>query len=151
MRMGIWNACFLNRGDGTTMKKISILLVDDEIEVLEVLCLRLERRGLDVHMADSGEKALAMLAELPVNIVLLDVKMPNMDGIAVLGRIRSDFPQIGVIMLSGHADMQVAAHGLEMGAFSYLLKPVDIDSLCHKIEDACQQMQLDSSATAKKA
>ena len=132
------------------MKNISILLVDDEIEVLEVLCLRLERRGLKVHTADSGEKALKKLAETPVNIVLLDVKMPLMDGIAVLGRIRSDFPQVGVIMLSGHADMQVAAHGLEMGAFSYLLKPVDIDSLCHKIEDACQQMRFESSTTFKK-
>ena len=132
------------------MENISVLLVDDEVEVLEVLCFRLERRGLKVYAADSGEKALAMLAELSVNLVLLDVKMPQMDGIAVLSRIRSSFPQVGVIMLSGHADMQVAAHGLEMGAFSYLLKPVDIDSLCHKIEDACQQMRLESSTTFKK-
>ena len=128
------------------MEQISILLVDDEIEVLEVLCIRLERRGLKVYTANSGERALALLAERPVNIVLLDVKMPNMDGIAVLGRVRNEYPNVGVIMLSGHADMQVAAQGLEMGAFSYLLKPVDIESLLHKIEDACQSMRLEKAS-----
>lgn len=129
------------------MEKISVLLVDDEVDVLEVLCLRLERRGMSVHTADSAEKAFAILKDTPVQVVLLDVKMPGMDGITALVKIREMCPKTAVIMLSGHADMEVAARGLQLGAFSYLLKPVDIETLSHKIEDACHQIALDDAAS----
>ena len=125
------------------MEGIHILIVDDEADAGEILSLRLGRRGMKPAYAPNGEAALAYLKENPVDIVLLDVKMPGMDGIEVLEHIRRDYPNVSVIMLSGHADMEVAARGLELGAFFYQLKPVDLESLCHKIEDACKQKALD--------
>lgn len=124
-------------------EKTKLLLVDDEVEVLEVLALRLERRGMAVHAVPSAQEALEFLDENEVPIVVMDVKMPEMDGITALQLMKEKHPQIAVIILSGHADMESAAKGLQLGAFSYLLKPVDIDSLCNKIEDAAEHLSLD--------
>ncbi len=126
------------------MTQTRILIVDDEAEAGEILTLRLKRRGMLPVWTPSGEAALSHVREHPVDVVLLDMKMPGMDGIEVLRHLRRDHPDITVIMLSGHADMQTAATGLELGAFSYQLKPVDLDDLCHKIEDACRQKALEN-------
>lgn len=130
------------------MEAARILIVDDETEVGEILSLRLKRRGMTPFYASGGQAALDFLREQPVDVVLLDVKMPGMDGLEVLARIRRDYPLVSVIMLSGHADMDAAAKGLELGAFFYQLKPADIDTLCHKIEDARRQQILESGAGA---
>lgn len=124
------------------MNNPRILIVDDEAEAGDILALRLKRRGMLPECVRSGPEALAHVAANPVDLVLLDVKMPDMDGMEVLGHLRRDFPKMAVIILSGHADMEAAAHGLELGAFSYQLKPVELDSLCHKIEDALKQREL---------
>ena len=129
------------------MQGTRILIVDDEVDAGEILRLRLARRGLVPAVASSGEEALGYLADNPVEIVLLDVKMPGMDGFEVLRRIRKNWPNLSVIILSGHADMDDAAKGMELGAFFYLLKPVNLEELCHKIEDACRQRQLDGHGT----
>jgi len=125
------------------MQNIRVLIVDDEEEVGEILSLRLKRRGIQPLVATSGALALKTLADSPVDVVLLDVKMPDMDGLTALAKIRAGFPDVAVIMLSGHADMEAATEGLQKGAFFYLLKPVDIDTLHNKIEDACEQMALE--------
>ena len=124
------------------MEAIRILIVDDETDASEILSLRLGRRKMQTFTAANGLEALAFLKTTPVDIVLLDVKMPGMDGIEVLRHIKQDYKEIEVIMLSGHADMDVATQGLELGAFFYQLKPIDLESLCHKIEDACKQRLL---------
>ncbi len=124
------------------MDTIKILIVDDEADAAEILSLRLGRRKMQTFTAANGLEALEFLKTTPVDIVLLDVKMPGMDGIEVLRHIKRDHKDIEVIMLSGHADMDVATQGLELGAFYYQLKPIDLESLCHKIEDACRQRQL---------
>ena len=125
------------------MQNLRILIVDDEDEAGEILSLRLRRRGMKPSYASNGEDALALMQEQPADIVLLDIKMPSMDGLEVLRRIRAGYPGTSVIILSGHADMDAAAEGLELGAFVYLLKPVNLDDLCHKIEDARRQKELE--------
>jgi len=130
------------------MKGTRILIVDDEVDTGDILSLRLERRGLIPAVASSGEAALAYLKDNPVDIVLLDLKMPGMDGFEVLKHIREDLPDVSVIILSGHADLDAAARGMELGAFFYLLKPVNLEELCHKIEDACRQRTLDGKSAS---
>jgi DNA-binding NtrC family response regulator len=120
-----------------------ILIVDDEADAGEILSLRLSRRGMIPAYAPGGEEALIWLARNKADVVLLDIKMPGMDGLETLEHIRKDHPDVSVIILSGHADMSDAARGMELGAFFYLLKPVDLDDLCHKIEDASRQRVLD--------
>jgi DNA-binding NtrC family response regulator len=84
----------------------------------------------------SGEEAMDVLNRRPVDVMVLDVRMPGLDGIQVLKRIKEQRPLVEVIMLTGHADMDVAVQGMELGAFDYLMKPMDIDELLYKIQDA---------------
>jgi len=120
----------------------NVLLVDDEVEFLETLVKRLKRRNLSVSGVNSGEKAIESLAQDPVDIVVLDVKMPGMDGLTTLKEIKKRFPLIEVIMLTGHASMEVAIEGMEQGAFDYLMKPMDIDELLYKLQDAYKKKTL---------
>jgi len=127
-------------GRGRTQEKamedFSVLLVDDEVEFLDVLMKRLKKRKLKLVAANSGEEALRLVRENPVDVAVLDVKMPGMDGITVLREIKKINPSIEVIMLTGHANVEVALEGMELGAFDYLMKPVDIDELMYKLQDA---------------
>ncbi|MDL2266411.1 response regulator [Desulfovibrio sp. OttesenSCG-928-G15] len=125
------------------MQGIRILIVDDETEAGEILSLRLSRRGLAPFYASGGEAALAFLEQNEVDVVLLDMKMPGMDGLETLRRIHVLRNGLPVIILSGHADLEAAAQGMELGAFFYLLKPVNLEELMHKIEDACRQVSLE--------
>jgi len=109
---------------------------------LETLVKRLKRRNLSVSGVNSGEKALDSLAQAPVDIVVLDVKMPGMDGLTTLKEIKKRFPLTEVIMLTGHASMEVAIEGMEQGAFDYLMKPMDIDELLYKLQDAYKKKVL---------
>ncbi len=117
----------------------NVLLVDDEEEYLETLLKRLRKRDIDVNGVKNGTEALIMLDEKPVDVVVLDVRMPGMDGIETLREIKKSHPLIEVIILTGHASMEVAVEGMEMGAFDYLMKPMDIDDLLYKIQDALKK------------
>lgn len=118
------------------MTDLGVLLVDDEVEFLETLEKRLRRRNMKVMVATSGEEALEVLSTFAPDVVVLDVKMPGMDGIETLREIKRRAPLIEVVMLTGHANLEVAIQGMEMGAFDYLMKPVDIDELVYKLQDA---------------
>ncbi len=118
------------------------MLVDDEIEFIETLVKRLKKRKLTATSAGSGEEALTALDRNPTDVVVLDVKMPGMDGIDVLREIKSRHPLVEVIMLTGHANVEVAIAGMELGAFDYLMKPMDIDELLYKIQDAHQKKSI---------
>ncbi len=124
------------------MADLGVLLVDDEVEFLETLEKRLRRRNMDVRVATSGEEALEVLSQFPPDVVVLDVKMPGMDGIETLREIKRRAPLIEVVMLTGHANLEVAIQGMEMGAFDYLMKPVDIDELVYKLQDAQRRKSL---------
>ena len=115
---------------------MKMLLVDDESDFRNTLLKRMQRRNVDVHGVESGEAALAWLAREAVDVVILDVRMPGMDGIDTLRAIKKHHPLTEVIMLTGHASMEVAIQGMELGAFDYLMKPMDMDELLYKAEDA---------------
>ena len=124
------------------MEPYRVLLVDDEVELIERLVRRMEMRRVDVEGVNSGPDALAMLDRKEIDVVVLDVKMPAMDGIETLREIKKRYPIIEVIMLTGHANVEVAIQGMELGAFDYLLKPIKIDQLLYKIQDAYKRKAL---------
>ena len=113
-----------------------MLIVDDEEDFLHTLAKRLEKRKLKVLKAESGEAALEVIRRESVDVVALDVRMQGMDGIDVLRAIKALDPEIEVVMLTGHASVEVAVEGMEEGAFDYLMKPVSIDELLFKLQDA---------------
>lgn len=118
------------------MNEFKVMLVDDEKDFLETLCKRLVKRKLDVTSATGGLEAIAKLKEMPIDVVVLDVRMPGMNGIETLKEIKKIRPSVEVIMLTAHADVQVAMEGMELGAFDYLMKPMEIDDLLYKLQDA---------------
>lgn len=119
-----------------------VLLVDDEVEFLETLVKRMKKRRLQVAGVGSGEQALEWLEKNPVDVVVLDVKMPGMDGVRALKEIKKRNALVEVIMLTGHANVEVAIAGMELGAFDYLMKPMDIDELVFKVQDAYKKKAL---------
>jgi len=118
------------------VEKCRVLLVDDEKDFLEVLTRRLSKREVNVDGVSSGEEALRYLQARPIDVAVLDVKMPGMDGLAALREIKKLNPLIEVIMLTGHASLEVALEGMRLGAFDYMMKPAEIDELLYKIQDA---------------
>ena len=118
------------------MHGLAVLLVDDEVDFLQALLKRMQKRNVSAAAVNSGEEALAFLSWNGVDVVILDVKMPGMDGIETLREIKKRHPLLEVIMLTGHADMEVAIEGMNLGAFDYLMKPINIDDLLYKVQDA---------------
>ena len=115
----------------------TVLLVDDEAPFIETMAKRLTKRNLKVLKAFSGKQALEVLhTRRKTDVVILDVKMPEMDGIETLKQIRSLYPAVEVIMLTGHATMESAIEGMRLGAFDYLMKPCDMDVLVAKVNAA---------------
>ncbi len=129
------------------MDSFKVLFVDDETDFLETLIKRMKKRKLNVSGVKSGEEALEFLKNAeasnePVDIVVMDVKMPGMDGIQALREVKKICPGVEVIMLTGHACLEVAREGMDVGAFDYLMKPVDMDELLFKIQDAYKKKTL---------
>ena len=119
------------------MSIANVLLVDDQVDFVETFSERLELRNLYISKAFSGEEALKVLEKNHnIEIVILDVKMPGMDGIETLVEIKKNFPLVEVIMLSGHADVESAIDGMKQGAFDYLMKPCDMDQIIAKVTEA---------------
>ena len=117
-----------------------VLLVDDEVPFVETMTKRLEKRDLNVKTAFSGREALEVLDKnRNTDVVILDVKMPGMDGIETLGEMKRAHPLTEVIMLTGHGTIESAIDGMKQGAYDYLLKPCDIDQLMRKVGEATQK------------
>jgi DNA-binding NtrC family response regulator len=131
------------------VKNFNVLLVDDELEFLETLVKRLTKRGLNISTAKSGEDALKIIGEKGIDVVVLDVRMPGMDGIQTLREIKKKDPLMEVIMLTGHASVEVAIEGMELGAFDYLMKPADIDELFYKLQDAFKKKTIQQEKIEK--
>ncbi|WP_297829053.1 response regulator [uncultured Desulfovibrio sp.] len=121
-----------------------VLFVDDEVEFLQLMEKRLSRRGMEVSTAPDGQSALDLLdASLAdggemFRAVVMDVRMPGMDGLETLRHMKAKAPALPVILLTGHACMGVAVQGMDLGAYDYMLKPVSISELIIKIEEAAR-------------
>ena len=116
-----------------------VLVVDDEADFLTTLVNRLRKRNLEVSGVASGEKALGLLDKEPFDVVILDVKMPGMDGVDVLREMKRKWPLVEVIMLTGHASIESGIEGMRLGAFDYIIKPMDIDDLVDKMRKAFEK------------
>ncbi len=119
--------------------KTRVLIVDDEDEFVKVLSERLTLRDLDVTSASSGEAAVEEIKNYNFDIVILDVQMPGMTGIDVLREIKALKPLVEVIMLTGHATVDTAIEGMRLGAYDFLLKPLNTEDLHAKIDKASER------------
>ncbi len=122
-------------------RRIRVLIVDDEEGFRQALARRLEKRGAVVTVTADGEEALASLNQESVDVVLLDVKMPGMGGLATLERITADHPQTEVILITGQASTRDGVAGIKAGAFDYLSKPIEMDLLVEKIREAFDKLR----------
>jgi DNA-binding NtrC family response regulator len=113
-----------------------VLLVDDEVDFVDVLAERLEARGLKVEAAEDGETALVKAGERTFDAILLDMAMPGLDGIQTLSGLLEINPDLQVILLTGQATLRQAVEAMKLGALDLLEKPVEIEMLVAKIEDA---------------
>jgi DNA-binding NtrC family response regulator len=111
-------------------------LVDDEKEFLDTLAKRLRRRKMDVLCSDGGRKALEIINEQDIDVVILDIRMPDMSGLDTLKAIKKAKSSVEVIMLTGVDDAELAIEAVENGAFDHLVKPADTDELVDLIEFA---------------
>jgi DNA-binding NtrC family response regulator len=117
-----------------------ILLVDDEKPFVETLMKRLNKRDIEIVTAYNGQEALDRLSEDDgIEVVILDIKMPVMNGMTALKEIKSRHPLVEVIMLTGHATVETGIDGMKEGAFDYLMKPCDMEQLIVKVQQAAER------------
>jgi two-component system OmpR family response regulator len=121
------------------MSQYKVLVVDDEEDFLETIVNRFNKRGITAKGANSGKTALDLLQKESFDIVILDVKMPEMDGIQVLKKIKLNWPDVEVIMLTGHASVELGIEGMEYGAYDYVMKPTKLDILISKMNKAYER------------
>ena len=113
-----------------------ILLIDDEEEFSTTLAERLELRGFDTETASNGEAGLKRISEKRFDIVVLDLMMPGMSGLDTLRQIKIIAADLPVVLLTGHGSTREGMEGMRLGAFDYLMKPLDIKDLTNKIQSA---------------
>lgn len=127
----------------------NVLIIDDEERFLQTTQKLLEKQGYTVYTATDGLRGLTRLKGKRIDVVILDVKMPGMDGVQVLQKIKADFPLVEVVMLTGHSTVETAIEGLKLGAFDYLTKPCDILVLIQKIDAAGDKKKSAEEKTRK--
>ncbi len=118
------------------METMRVFIVDDEDDFRETIVKRLNARKIQAEGAASGIKALEVLKEKDFDVIVLDVKMPDMDGIETLRHIKNMKPEIEVIMLTGHASVEFGLKGMQLGAFDYVMQPAPLNELLDTIGQA---------------
>jgi DNA-binding NtrC family response regulator len=111
------------------MEPLRVMIVDDDAELVSALKERLTLRGFVAEGVTTGADALELLEDRPWDVVLLDVMMPGLGGLEVIRQIKMDWPDLEVILLTGHGSVKSLEEGMAAGAFDYLMKPVKIDDL----------------------
>lgn len=119
-------------------EKIQLLLVDDEERFRTTLAKRFQEKGLAVFQAGEAQSALQQIRNAKFDVIVLDIKMPGMDGIEALSEIKKIDRNAEVILLTGHGNVETAVDGMRLGAFDYLLKPCEFEHLHDKVEDAAK-------------
>jgi len=117
-------------------ESIKLLIIDDEVGFVNIMTKRLRKRNMDVTPANSGTEAMQLIRKHDFDVAVLDLKMVDMDGIEVLKIFKKAYPEMEVIMLTGHGSEQAAREGIESGAFDYLSKPCELEELIVKIKEA---------------
>ena len=125
--------------DNHRKKTIKVLLVDDEVGFADILAKRLGKRGMAVTPVYTGTEAIQTIRKNDFHVAVLDLKMEDMDGIEVLKIFKKAYPEMEVIMLTGHGSEQAAKEGIQYGAFDYLTKPCELEDLVKKIHQATHQ------------
>lgn len=129
-------------------KKIKVLLVDDEQEFVQTLAERLKMRDLGPDIAYDGEQALELVSDQVPDVMVLDLRMPGIDGMEVLRRVRKNYPDVQVIILTGHGTDKDEEEARRLGAFEYLQKPVDVDELLKTLRLAYKKKMEDAMVAA---
>jgi DNA-binding NtrC family response regulator len=124
------------------MARYDVLIVDDEQDFRDIMVKKLEKRHLNCDSAEDGATALEKIKAKNYDVVLLDVKMPGMDGIQTLREIKKIAPLVEVVMLTGHASVESGINGIKFGAFDYLMKPMDMDPLMEKLDAAYERKRI---------
>ncbi len=128
-----------------------VLLVDDENDFLDVMSERMKSRGIDVSTSTSAKEALKLTQDGNYDAVVLDLMMPEMDGIEALAALKEKHPEIQVILLTGHGTVEKGIEAMKLGAMDFLEKPIDMNTLTEKIHNArAQKMLLVSKKTEEK-
>lgn len=118
------------------IRKMKVLVVDNETEFASTLAERLRLRKIEAQSVYSGEEALVAVASFAPDVMILDLQMPDMTGLDVLSQVKAIDPTIEVILLTGHGSFEAGITGMELGAFDYIIKPVDLIQLMEKITEA---------------
>ncbi len=119
-----------------------VLLVDDEKDFLDIMSERMQARGMTVKTADSADKAMAMLENESFDAIVMDFKMPGMDGIQALKNIKNQKPELQIILLTGYATVEKTVEAMKIGATDLLEKPADLEALAAKIKQAKTEKML---------
>ncbi|MBA4392642.1 MAG: two-component system response regulator [Desulfobacca sp.] len=121
------------------MKKARVLIVDDEEAFANNIAKLISKRGYDIQAVYNGQSAINALDEGDFDVIILDLKMPGLDGLSTLKIIKGKKPSVEVIILTGHGSMDSGIDGIQLGAFDFLMKPVRFDDLYEKVRQAFQR------------
>lgn len=121
------------------MEKFRVLVIDDEVDFVETIVKRLRDRGLEAEGSLSGPEGLQLLDNKEFDVIILDVKMPKMNGIETLREIKKKSPLVEVIMLTGHGSVESGIQGLQLGAFNFVMKPVPLNELLKQMTQAYER------------
>jgi DNA-binding NtrC family response regulator len=124
------------------MEAFRVLVVDDEPDFLETLVKRLKRRKVDASGVSSGLEAMQLLEQEHFDVVILDIRMPGMDGLETLREMKRKRPLMEVILLTGHASVESGMQGMQLGAFDYVMKPAELEDILEKVRQAFERKTL---------
>ncbi len=130
-------------------RQARVLLVDDEVVFTTNMSKILSRRGFEVRAVNDGESAIEAIEDEEYDVVVLDLRMPGMDGIAALKVMKRKRPLLEVIILTGHGSVESGIQGMNLGAFDYAMKPIQINELQEKIEEAFARKLLQEKTARK--